>query len=660
MEPKNNDTVNITNGYTPNYYPVQYPYYQYPNQQPIIIPQMINYPVSQSNLLLQLELQTKEISYLKNSLEEMKKEFEKLKSIYEVALKDITISNEFIDNTLEKFKVQDEINEDFETDFANINKKFNNVHRKINKIKQKENNNDDETEKVVDKYKFRDKNKEQKNKNEKIKNINNRELQREFKNNTIQSMKSPQPFNNLLSHIFETVMNDMTEKPNKHNELIDSDDEYNMDEDVYASNDKDDLDKDVNIIKIEINSIRDLIELGKKYKIVNTTKKHTTETAKDLKNKEIIMINSTSPFGTSPYSSIPIFFPLTTKINREKQTTETEDNDNDIYTMYIRNKISPNQSKEKHNTENIVNKDIIKYYTYGDKKYNIDIEKIVNLIEPLTKLENTIGMSDIKLQILDMVLYYIQGFEKTTSDMLHTSIEGPPGVGKSKLGRILAHIYHGLGVIPSKRFKRVRRTDLIGKYVGHTAHKTQEVIDDAEGGILFIDEAYSLGSGSEERDSFSKECIDTINMNLTEKKKNLIVIVAGYTDQLDKAFFSMNEGLRRRFPFRFTIKGYDANELTQIFYTKIKKIGWKLDTEVSQEYLENFFKINKEQIKNFGGDIETILLNCKMTHAKRIISEPYYNKKILSKDDFIKAFEKFKLNKVQKEELNDSIKHLYM
>ena len=89
--------------------------------------------------------------------------------------------------------------------------------------------------------------------------------------------------------------------------------------------------------------------------------------------------------------------------------------------------------------------------------------------------------------------------------MLHTSIEGPPGVGKTKLGRILAHIYSALDIIPSKRFKRVRRTDLIGKYLGHTAHKTQEVINEAEGGVLFIDEAYSLGD-NENRDSFSKEC----------------------------------------------------------------------------------------------------------------------------------------------------------
>jgi SpoVK/Ycf46/Vps4 family AAA+-type ATPase len=241
--------------------------------------------------------------------------------------------------------------------------------------------------------------------------------------------------------------------------------------------------------------------------------------------------------------------------------------------------------------------------------------------------------------------------------MLHTSIEGPPGVGKTKLGRILAHIYSALGVIPSKRFKRVKRTDLIGKYLGHTAHKTQEIIDEAEGGVLFIDEAYSLGD-NEGKDSFSKECIDTINQNLTEKKKNLIVIVAGYSNQLDQTFFAVNEGLRRRFPFRFQIDGYDEKEMTDIFYSKIKKMNWRLDKSLSREYLEIFFKQHKDKLKNYGGDIETLVMNCKMTHASRVIGTSYKNKKILNKYDLDNAYKKYNDNK-KKVEISDHIKMFY-
>jgi SpoVK/Ycf46/Vps4 family AAA+-type ATPase len=288
------------------------------------------------------------------------------------------------------------------------------------------------------------------------------------------------------------------------------------------------------------------------------------------------------------------------------------------------------------------------------KKYTFDIEKIINLIDPLIRLQKLIGMGSIKTHILNMILYFIQGFETSSSDMLHTSIEGPPGVGKTRLGKILALIYNALGLIPSKRFKRVRRTDLIGKYLGHTAHKTQEVLDEADGGVLFIDEAYSLGNPGKD-DMYSKECIDTINMNLTEKKKNLILIIAGYTDQLDKSFFATNEGLKRRFPFRFNIDGYSAKELKEIFFTQIRKINWRLHPELSESYLENFFTQNKEFLQNYGGDIETIILNCKIIHARRVIG--LNTKCIITKEDFKNAFDKFKQTKNFNE--NNSYKMLY-
>jgi len=100
--------------------------------------------------------------------------------------------------------------------------------------------------------------------------------------------------------------------------------------------------------------------------------------------------------------------------------------------------------------------------------------------------------------------------------MLHTVIEGPPGCGKSKLGKLFAEIYAGLGIIKSKRFQLVKRTDLVGEYLGHTEHRTQEIIDKAEGGVLFIDEAYSLGNEGK-RDSFSKAAIDVINQKFRRK-----------------------------------------------------------------------------------------------------------------------------------------------
>jgi len=566
--------------------------------------------------------QSTEIKKLKEYIEALKIDFEKLKTVSELTIKDAIVSNSFIDSTIEKFKTQDELNTETDNNLKNYDNRLNTAFKKIEKI------------------------------NNKLKNLDKQDKEQEENPNeksiTIIKRGPETSINSILSHIFSSMTNSDQESIPK-NDLLDSDDEFE-DIDLYVTPKIEELEKDINIIDTNIKTLEDLIAIGKKYEMKNKTIKKPPKTQYIYENKSNNSLFG-QPFSTQQSGTLSSISPMPSMMVLPTNKTP-----------YL--SIPPIQSKpsldfKKSETNNFIGDKQEKYYTYDGKKYNIDIEKIVNLIEPLTKLLNTIGMSKIKEQILEMILYYIQGFEKTTSDMLHTSIEGPPGVGKTKLGRILAQIYHGLGVISSKRFKRVRRTDLIGKYLGHTAHKTQEVIDEAEGGVLFIDEAYSLGNG-EDKDSFSKECIDTINMNLTEKKKNLIVIVAGYSDQLDKSFFAMNEGLRRRFPFRFTIDGYDYKELTQIFYTKIKKLKWKLDKDLSQEYLEDFFKKNKEHMKHYGGDIETIVMNCKMTHAKRVIGKPHYYKKIITIDDFDKAYDNFKNNKIKKEEISDSIKHIYM
>ena len=165
-------------------------------------------------------------------------------------------------------------------------------------------------------------------------------------------------------------------------------------------------------------------------------------------------------------------------------------------------------------------------------RYNIDLEKLSNLVKPLEKLKLMIGLNNIKESIVGHITYYLANLEEETNDMMHTVITGPPGVGKTQLGQILGDIYYNLGILQGNKtkkrgrnsqfkdngytFKIIKRSDLVGKYLGHTAVKTQKVIDSCEGGVMFIDEAYSLGN-AEGRDSFSKECIDTINQNLTEK-----------------------------------------------------------------------------------------------------------------------------------------------
>lgn len=278
-------------------------------------------------------------------------------------------------------------------------------------------------------------------------------------------------------------------------------------------------------------------------------------------------------------------------------------------------------------------------------RHNRKLQKLRHIIEPLKMLQALVGLDSVKNEIFKHILFYVQD-NHNKEEMLHTIITGPPGVGKTELGRIIGHIYLRLGLLENDVFKQVRRSDLIAGYLGQTALKTQEVIDSCLGGVLFIDEAYSLGN-SEQRDSFSKECIDTINQNLTENKSNLMCIIAGYPDELDNCFFKYNPGLKRRFTFKYSINKYDPEELAQIMMLKLSKDEWEL-TEQSQKFLPEFLKKHKDQFEFFGGDIEKFIFYCKLENSKNTFNSNERTKN-LSKKDLTNAIEEMKKTRKQKE-----------
>ena len=155
----------------------------------------------------------------------------------------------------------------------------------------------------------------------------------------------------------------------------------------------------------------------------------------------------------------------------------------------------------------------------------------------LEELNNMIGLDNIKKQLLDQILYFSQPLHRNDTNLMHTIIQGSPGVGKTKLGKILGKIYCALNITSRDTIKIVKRSDLIGQYLGQTAVKTQQAIDDAMGGVLFIDEAYSLGDNiGKTNNTYSKECLDTINQNLSENKSKFICIIAGYAKELNNSF----------------------------------------------------------------------------------------------------------------------------
>lgn len=290
------------------------------------------------------------------------------------------------------------------------------------------------------------------------------------------------------------------------------------------------------------------------------------------------------------------------------------------------------------------------------KRYNIDCKTLNKLVEPLTELKNMIGMDTVKDDIVDHILFRIQKLETTNNDMMHTVIQGPPGVGKTELAKIIGKIYLSMGVLKNEKFVKATRGDLIGKFLGHTAKATQKVIDESMGGVLFIDEVYSLGN-SEKRDSFSKECIDTLNENLTDKKNEFVCIIAGYKDEINSCFFSYNPGLERRFPVRFTIDEYKPEELYLIFKKKVVEAEWTLDDNVKVD----FFIDNHKEFKYFGGDMELLFTRCKRSHSRRIFGQDDKLKKIINMTDVKNGFKSFKLHRNdKKKDENDAWKSMYV
>jgi SpoVK/Ycf46/Vps4 family AAA+-type ATPase len=241
------------------------------------------------------------------------------------------------------------------------------------------------------------------------------------------------------------------------------------------------------------------------------------------------------------------------------------------------------------------------------------------------------------------------------SDFKHTVLYGPPGTGKTEIAKIIGHMYSKIGILKNNTFKKVTRNDMVAGYLGQTAIKTKDVINECLDGVLFIDEAYSLGN-SEKRDSFSKECIDTLCESLSNYKENLMVIIAGYESELNECFFQFNKGLDSRFTWRFKIDDYDGKDLFDMFLKKITDYEWKADISLKEEW---FIK-NKPYFTFYGRDIEVLFSKTKIAHSRRVFCKSQEEKKVITIKDLDKGFELFMDNEEVKKRKDNETHNVMM
>lgn len=230
-------------------------------------------------------------------------------------------------------------------------------------------------------------------------------------------------------------------------------------------------------------------------------------------------------------------------------------------------------------------------------------EEKPSLEELLAQLDALVGLDEVKKDVKSLINLMKVRKLRQENDLpvppmsLHMVFLGNPGTGKTTVARLVGGLYAAIGVLSKGQLIEVDRSGLVAGYVGQTALKTQEVIKSALGGVLFIDEAYSLASGGE--NDFGREAIETILKAMEDHRDDLIVIVAGYNEPMTK-FINSNPGLESRFNKYFYFPDYTGEQLMAIFRGQCKKNGYTLSADAESAALKLFDELYAERDDNFG------------------------------------------------------------
>jgi len=259
-----------------------------------------------------------------------------------------------------------------------------------------------------------------------------------------------------------------------------------------------------------------------------------------------------------------------------------------------------------------------------------------SLEDIMKELDQLIGLSKVK-DLVKEIQAFAQIQKKrqeakllTEPQVLHMIFKGNPGTGKTTVARLLGKMFKHMGILQRGHTVEVERADLVGEYIGHTAQKTRDQIKKALGGILFIDEAYSLGRGGEK--DFGKEAIDTLVKAMEDYKDNLIVILAGYKDEMER-FLQINPGLRSRFPIQIEFNDYSVNELMQIAKMMVEKRQYKFSPEALIKF-ETILQNRKNDI-NYDKLGNARLVRNMIEKALRRQALRLVNQKVISREDLL-------------------------
>ncbi len=280
----------------------------------------------------------------------------------------------------------------------------------------------------------------------------------------------------------------------------------------------------------------------------------------------------------------------------------------------------------------------MKYAESGSVSSNDSKELLLpkNLNESFSfrEMGNLIGLEEVKKTLAELTAFSLVQKKRAEQQLkncpivMHMVFKGNPGTGKTTVARLLGKVLNDMGILSKGHLLEVERADLVGEYIGHTAQKTREMIKQSLGGIMFIDEAYTLSQGGEK--DFGREAVATIVKSMEDHRNNLLVILAGYSSEMNR-FITSNPGLKSRFPIHIDFPDYNDDELFQIAVHMYEDRDYQMNNRCRWKIKQHLADFTKSRHPHSGNAryVRNLVEKSIRLHAVRVVNREYLTRKDL-------------------------------